>query len=527
MVFRLNSLTLDESKYSTNSKPRLPFLKPKPSTGSAFYPVVSKSLSYDSGKRASLCSQEVCRTMTEFKHSLNDSIADQLLIESTKKGRPQSPVPDDKGQDFTSAEGPNDIRSLLSHNNDSKAILPNQQVVFPPEIPSQYRTYSQTKSPVPQVKNETIVTIEPVFKAPYKTLPDNNNSRYEEICSDFGKLKYLPKFHGIKGPISTAMEVAPDRPFTPTAVTEPIIKPAPWVPLPIENEDRPESPLIAALKTAPERSYSPLPTFVYASELEPTPIEDPTKGTMSIAESFINSPNSSFRSSEPKNLTRPIGNNPVRYMHGYNNNNNKTPSTSLQNNKTFPRSVQVTNSSKNQTSSELKSYPSSCDKSLISGPYEPVESKSNYNETLITTRAISFKDYDNYLPEYFNSNPEITLSTSQHNISKTQQLSVLDRKSNSIRSMGPGIKNIMSTFTPNTLDNDVPFSKQQSNSQINTVSKFDNKFTSVVDDSFNHKANHPNSVRLTKAVPFFSNSTSISSSPKLTPTVQSPKEFSP
>lgn len=466
--------------------------------------------------------------MSEFKHSLNEPIETQLLIESTKKGRPQSPVPDDKEQDFTSPEGPHEVRSLSIQNNNIKATSPNQLVVFPPEIPPQYRTYSRSKSPTPQLKNETTITTEPAFTTTFKNLTENITSQSSDKYLECVDFKYLPKFHGIKGPISMAMEIAPDRPFTPVNVTEPIIKSTPWISLPSENEDRPESPFVAALKTAPERSYSPLPTFVYASELEPTQRVDPTresKKPISKTETFEINQNFNFRPSELK-TSRPIGNNPVRYMHGY---NNKTPNIPIQNNQSYSQSVPAINTQKEQIASlGFKPISLSNDKSLITGPYEPVESKSNYNETFIT-HVGNFEKSNKCFSEYSSStsNHNVTLNTSknQHNLPNIQHLSVSNCKPTHSRSIGPGIKNKVTTFTPTSLNSDVPFLKKQSNGH-NISQSLENKFTSTVGSSYDHKSNNPKAVKLMKAVPFFSNSTSIPSSPKFTPTNQSPKEFS-
>lgn len=516
-MFCLNLLTSDEPKYKTNSLPRLPFLKPKLLIGSAFCPVVSKTVSYDSGKRPSICSQEVCRTMTELKHSLNDSIADQLLIESTKKGRPQSPVPDDKGQDFTSAEAPHEVRSLMPQNNNVRAISPNQLITFPPEMPSQYQTYSKSHTPEP--KNKTIIMDGPVTTTTFKTkFQSENIPRCPDEYPEHAELNHLPKFRGLKGPISMAMEVAPDRPFTPVALTEPIIKPAPWISLPPENENRPESPLVVALQTAPERSYSPLPTFVYASELLPSPTIDLANEVNKTISNF-QTQNINFGSSDIKNATRPIGNNPVRYMHGY---NNKKSEILLQINKELPQQIQNVNSQKGPiTDLEFKSSQFSSDNLPITGPYEPIESKSNYNETFIT-HVPNFKDQKQILPEYkftpSNQNMPLNQSQYQLNITKPIQSLVADNLSTSNRSMGPGIKNKVSNFTSSTLISDTSFLNQSSNSHYKVVSNIDNKPTSTADSSFKFKSNHPSTVKLCKAIPFFSNTTSSPSAPSFTRT---------
>jgi len=517
-VSYLNSLTSDEPKYKTNSLPRLPFLKPKLLIGSAFCPVVSKTVSYDSGKRASICSQEVCRTMTELKHSLNDSSADQLLIESNKKGRPHSPVPDDKGQDFTSAEAPHEVKTLMPQNNNVRAISPNQLITFPPEMSSQYRAYSKPHTPEP--KDKSIVMEGPVKTIAFKTKSESENiSQYPDEYSEHADLNYLPKFRGLKGPISIAMEVAPDRPFTPVALTESVIKPKPWIPLPTENEIRPESPLVTALQTAPERSYSPLPTFMYASELLSPPKVDSGK---EVNETVLNvqTQNINFGSSDIKNSTRPIGNNPVRYMHGY---NNKKSEILLQINKELPQQIQNINLQKEPIPGlGLKSSQFSSDNLSISGPYEPIESKSNYNETFITRVPNNFEEHKQILHEYkfTSSNKNISLNHSQYqqNITIPTQSSASDNLSTYNRSMGPGIKSKVSAFTPNALISDTSFLNRSSNSHFKDVENIYNKSTSTVDSSFKYKSNHPSTVKLSKAIPFFSNNTSSPSAPAFTRT---------
>lgn len=472
---------------------------------------------YDSEKRASICSQEVNRTLNEFKHSLNDSIADQLLIEITKKGRPQSPVPDDKGQDFTSAEVPNEVRSLWPLNNKTRSISPNQLTIFPPEIPTQYRT----KSPIMEPKNQNISVTEPDFPITFKSNYHEENiiSRCENKSPQITELKYLPKFHGsrwLNGSISAAMEIAPDRPFTPVAITESIIKQTPWISLPIENVDRPESPLTSALKIAPERSYSPLPTFVYASELEPTPFEDnikEVKKPMSFIDKSVLAQHLDLNSSESKTSTRTIGNNPVRYMHGY----NKTISNSIlsQSNKPLPLPTPNLNSKMGQniTSLAFEPLPSLSEKLLISGPYKPVESKSNHHETFIT--QVPNFEKQKTCPEHIsiisNQNLQSNHLKTQQNLSKPQRPSNLDNRSTPYRSLGPGIKNKVSTFTPDTSIVDTQFLKQPPSSYNNIVDNLNNKSRSMDDASY-IKSNHPSTVKLSKAVPFFSNSTYYPSS---------------
>lgn len=465
-------------------------------------------MSYNYEKRASLCSQEICRTMNEFKHSLNDSNVTQC-IESSVKERPQSPIPDDKGQDFTSADAPQTILSLSPQKNIVRTSSPNQLVIYSPEIPSEYNTYLKPSSL--DMKNKITTMIEPpVFTTTHKT-----NSETENIiphCPDeYSKvtdLKYLPKFHGTKGLISMAMEIAPDRPFTPIAVTEPIIKPEPWISLPIENENRPESPLVAALKTAPERSYSPLPTFTYAFELSSTPVEDPTtefKKSPSVNESYGSVQNVNFSSLGPIN-TRVIGNNPVKYLHGY---NTKTPVISLQNNKLSFQQILDTNTQKEySTNVEFKPISSSFNKTLLSGPYNLVKSQSNYNETL-TPCVSNFKDSEK-------SNPKYLCTTLDQNESlncsvNPQNLLFSNNKSTSNKTLSPGIQNKVSAFTSNSSTINTPFLRQLSTDQFK-VNPNKNNSTSVTENLNTCQSNCPNPTKLTKAVPFFSNCTSSSTS---------------
>lgn len=443
--------------------------------------------------------------MNDFKHSLNDSIATQLIIESNKIGRPQSPVPDEKGHNFTSAEVPHDVRSLLPQKNSIRAISPNQLVVFPPEIPHQYRNHS--KSPVIESKKKSVSPVGPVLMNTYKINPVKKESsifRCPDTCnSEIAELKYLPKFHGKKGPMSVAMEIAPDRPFTPVSITEPIIKPETWVSLPIEKENRPESPLVVALKTAPERSYSPLPAFVYASELPLTPIEDfnkEVKNIISVNEKSALARNFSFRSSEMKSSIRPIGNNPVKYMHGYNN------------------TTSATNSLKGKYENvESNLFPLSCNKPFVFDPKKSVKSKSDYNETIITgvPEVVEKKKYQT--PNSFiTSEQNVPLNTFQkyHNLSNPQQLDILDNRSISHRSIGLGIKSKLSSFTSNTSTNDTSFLKPKSNNDCKVIQQLDVHSTSIRDGSYIHKSNHQNVVKLNKAVPFFSDKSSFSSSKK-------------
>jgi len=436
--------------------------------------------------------------MAEFERSLNDPAAARLLIDMTKNERPQSPVPDDKGEDSASAEAtPRGVRTLLPRRDNVGTMSPSPCVTFPPEIPSQYRAHLRSPTPEPRHAGTT-PTAEPAFTSALKTnwhAEENAVARRRPDGSP--GLERLPRFHGARGPISTAMEIAPERPFTPVAVTGPVIKPAPWISLPADDVRRPESPLVAALQTAPERSYSPLPSFVYADELVPTPVEHPDGRVRKTV------PATDASSS------RPVGNDPVRYMHGYY--NNKTPVASPQTNKTRP--VPTVNSDAAVHKPDLRSkpaFPSSVDKSFISGPCSPIEIKSDCNEICVN-RVPDFKGNDDQShSEYLRADSEqnVPFGSSQYQrdiLSKPQQSSTSNDKSISNRTIGPGIKNKVSTFTSNT-----SISNTFLNQPLNkAVPSQDKKLSSITQNN----NNNPNAVKLIKAVPFFSNSTSLPSSP--------------
>lgn len=452
----LISLTpADESKHcntATNCKPRLPFLKPKPSsTGSAFRPVPSKSVSAAAaddtctaaGKRASLCSQEVCRAMAEFKLSA-ESIADD--------GRPQSPVPaDDEGREFTSAEP---TRGSSRRRNVFGTISPVQQQPLP--------TFPRGS---PTIGRPAAAAFTAVTECAFKTNPANDSWSPAGLFQL--NRRHLSEFHGARGPISAAMEIAPDRPFTPVAVTEAIIKPAPWIPLPDAENDcgRPESPLVAALKTAPERSYSPLPSFVYADEV------------IAVGRAATTS------------LTRPVGNDPVRYVHGYY--NNKTPVAVLG---TIAESTPRLPSQQLSTPTVAAAVAVVNPGGRCSPPRRsfdrPVDRRGdtsltlrNDSETFVVKRATDFDGNDEKSPR-----PQNTVAVPS---------AASEEKSTLNRSIGPGIKNKLSAFTP-------------ANAPVRSVGAGDTFFKRPTNDN-----NNPNAVKLIKAVPFFSNGTSssLSSSP--------------
>ncbi|XP_065207594.1 PDZ and LIM domain protein Zasp isoform X2 [Planococcus citri] len=116
-------------------------------------------------------------------------------------------------------------------------------------------------------------------------------------------LESLPRPVTPAGYIASLLTTASNRPFTPiepakaTIFTEPVPLPPETIPyLPTSKEEnhrlldveRPVSPMTYALTTAPERSYSPLPTIVkfedlFPPEAEPLPHEEPKRPSLADA----------------------------------------------------------------------------------------------------------------------------------------------------------------------------------------------------------------------------------------------------
>jgi len=156
----------------------------------------------------------------------------------------------------------------------------------------------------------------------------------------------------------------------------------------VTEGNRTESPMVAALKTAPERSYSPLPTFVDASEFVTKPSSDDAckeeRPTPTMSEALTIAPDRSYKElSEPNAQTRRVGNNPVRYVHGYN--NKKTPVAPLLLTRSLiysPASL-VDSEDEQIASLGLKSFPPVSDAlklSTAAGDFDRAESAFEYVE---------------------------------------------------------------------------------------------------------------------------------------------------
>lgn len=435
--FYLKILTIDEPKTSINSQPRLPFLKPKSSTGSAFCPVMSKLSTTESSQFPTVGNQNVYHSTSQSKQMLSNSLVTQTFMESSKNEQTYSQFPKHDDLQNISTEVPDEIRTLLPPNNNVRSISPSHFVVFPPEIPLEYRIYCQSKSFSPQSEHkitdetqlesfdvseskddqkfienentntatsditqahetfdetksdnmissnanqvETIISqstikcleiIEPnydreLYKPENSISNTSNFTQFQQPISDTAKIEPYIKFelqedsitdndNITESPLVATLKTAPERSYSPLPTyvddTEFLPKPikrgiqpmtmasvlaiAPersYSPLPTFVEASELFPkqikpplepirLADALAVAPERSYSPLPTFVDASELIPKQTEPPIE-SMTMAEALAIASDRSYKLPE-SNIKRPVGNNPVRYMHGY---NKKTP----------------------------------------------------------------------------------------------------------------------------------------------------------------------------------------------------------
>lgn len=474
LVFRPNPLTPDAPKYNTNAKPRLPFLKPKPSTGSAFCPVVSQSsVPYVTAERGvSLCSREEarrCPTPTELEQRSSNDPATAAAVRSPTRSFQNGttrPLTTKGGRDFFT---PKDSTTATDPGELEPTSADRSAVSSPAEISCHARRY------------EADATVRTCWGAENAAAV----SRRPNDCPEFVGIERLPKFRGARGLITAAMEIAPDRPFTPIAVTGPIMKPTPWISLPVEDNDddvaRPESPLVAALKTAPERSYSPLPSFVYADELIPTPLPVDERMTTKTAAAVARA--------------RPVGNNPVRYVHGYNNNYKKTPAV-----ESAQRPISAVSSITATVPVVVGTKPAYCPSpSVPDAAYgNPAESRTNQGRT---SDIRAPPDANGWKSRSGHATPEHDAPPIRR---RDVPSSTAQRSSVYASNVPAAIENRTSTRPRNAQIGGDTFLKRPSNNE--DVPSPDETFSS----SNNRK---PNAVKLIRAIPFFSNSASLPSSP--------------
>lgn len=621
LIFYLKILTIDESKNSINLQPKLPFLKPK-TTGSAFCPVISKPLMTDSNTFSKACIQETRYTLNECKQTLSASISTQMLIESSKE-QSQPPIPKCIDLETVSVEVPHEIRSLLPLNNNIRGISPTHLVVFPPEIPPEYRIHSRSKTSTPQPKHENNAKTKPeatVFidvnqaecdaeyaqydaEVPHENhslsptnsynkgisptnlidfpleIPQDNEvhiksktstpqqkfefdveikpkcetsidvnqvestiSQYTVECMEVVEPNYNKQFNeydGSKHKLSSNVQneqntqISLIKSKSPTSVSE---------------ERNIESPMVAALKTAPERSYSPLPTFVDAREFIPKPTKSSVEKEkpMTMADALAIAPDRSYKLPESNTSTRPVGNNPVRYMHGY---NKKTPVVPL----LITRSLIYSPVSSVDLEEEqianlgLKSFPPVSDElkwSTAAGDFDRSESLFEcveeiiYNEPKIEEPEVPnneetiIEQTSKLLPRHpFTASglhEPLDIPRYQQSIPENPHGQATSSDKSSKKLIGPGIKNKVSAFSPKESIKNASFLKQEPNvhSKVAPVLGYEPSSLDGTPSKTKMSLNS-NAIKLNDNDPILFSNTSITTPLKSTPIPQSFKESVP
>lgn len=619
LVFYLKILTIDESKNAINLQPRLPFLKPK-TTGSAFCPVISKPLMTDSNTYSKPCTQETCYTLNECKQTLSASISTQMLIESSRE-QSQPPIPKCIDLETASVEVPHEIRSLLPLNNNIRGISPTHLVVFPPEIPPEYRIYSRSRTSTPQPRHENNGKTKPestIFiddnrvefntpqydaEVPHENhflLPTNRNnktisptnlidfpleipqdnevhirsktstpqlkfefdveikpkcetsidvnqvestiSQYTVECMEVVEPNYNKKFNeydvskyklssDVQNEQATLISMIKSK--SPTSVSE---------------ERNIESPMVAALKTAPERSYSPLPTFVDAREFIPKPTKSSVEEEkpMTMADALAIAPDRSYKLPESNTLTRPIGNNPVRYMHGYNKN---TPVVPLLMTRSLIYSpVSSVDLEEEQIASlGLKSFPPVSDElkwSTAAGDFDRSESifecveELIFNEPKIEEPEVSInketiiEQTSKLLPRHpFTASglhEPLDIPRYQQSIPENPHGHATSSDKSSKKLIGPGIKNKVSAFSPKESIKNASFLKQEPNVHTKVAPVLGYEPSSLDGGPSKTKMSlNSNVIKLNDNDPISFSNTSISTPLKSTPIPQSFNESVP
>lgn len=619
LVFYLKILTIDESKNSINLQPRLPFLKPK-TAGSAFCPVISKPLMTDSNTYSKPCTQETCYTLNECKQTLSASISTQMLIESSRE-QSQPPIPKYNDLETVSVEVPHEIRSLLPLNNNIRGISPTHLVVFPPEIPPEYRIHSRSKTSTPQPRHENNAKTKPestictdvnqvecntpqydaeVPHENHSLLPTNSNNKAisptnlidfpleipqdNEIyirsktstpqlkcefdveikpkcetsigvnqvestisqntveCMEVVEPSYNKQFNeydGSKYKLSSNVknehttQISMIKSKSPTSISE---------------ERNIESPMVAALKTAPERSYSPLPTFVDAREFIPEPTKSSVEEEkpMTMADALAIAPERSYKLPESNTLTRPVGNNPVRYMHGYNKN---TPVVPLLMTRSLIYSpVSSVDLEEEQIASlGLKSFPPVSDElkwSTAAGDFDRNESifecveEISFNEPKIEDPEVSNNE-ETIIEQTSKQLPKHPFTASglhepsdipryQQSIPENLHGHATSSDKSSKKLIGPGIKNKVSAFSPKESIKNASFLKQEPNVHTKVAPVLGYEPSSLDGGPSKTKMSlNSNAVKLNDNDPISFSNTSITTPLKSTPIPQSFKESVP
>lgn len=444
-----------------------------------------------------------------------------MLIESSKEERSESPIKKYNNPENHTSDVPQEIRSLLPPNNHIRSISPTHLVIFPPEMPPEFkacRSKTSTPQPLHEINAETespcliSSTVNQVESTMSKTtvecieIAEPNNvqninesqvlkSEKSDIC--VGQDQQIPQ-----SAFEYSEEVTQnlnfgeneDLKFENTDNTqnqqtsrinnaEPIIKSK--LVTPVVEDKRAESPLVVALTTAPNRSYSPLPSFVDASEFVPKPTEPvEEQKPMTMADALTVAPDRSYKLPESKIPARPIGNNPVRYMHGY---NKKEPVVPLLITRSLIYSpISAVDSEEEQIAMlGLKSFPPVSDElklSTAAGDFDRIESYFEYTEELVfdVPKIEEFEETTN--EEIVEEKPSKSLPRHpftasglhepsdipkyQQSIPENPHRAITPSEKSSGKKIGPGIQDKVSTFTSKASIKNEIFLKQEPN--INT-----------------------------------------------------------
>ncbi|XP_025408370.1 PDZ and LIM domain protein Zasp isoform X1 [Sipha flava] len=564
-----NQVQSDAFKSSINPQPRLPFLKPKPSTGSAFCPVKLSPLTTDSNICSTECAKSISRTLNQCKETLSASISTQMLIESSKKERSESPIQKYNHPETHTSEVSQEIRSLLPPNNPIRSISPTHLVIFPPEMPPEFKAYCRSKTSTPQplhkinaetespclissavnqvestISKTTVECLEIVEPNCVQNINEYEVSKSEKSDINVGQdqlipqstVEYLkevtqnynPKFHENEDSKFENIDIIQNQQTSHIDNAEPIIRSKLVTPV-VENK-RAESPLVAALTIAPDRSYSPLPSFVDASEFvsKPTELVKEQK-SMTMADALTVAPDRSYKLPESKIPARPIGNNPVRYMHGY---NKKEPAVPLLMTRSLIYSpISAVDSEEEQIAMlGLKSFPPVSDElklSTAAGDFDRNEPDFEYIEELNfdVPKIEEFEEPAN--EETVTEQPSKCLPRYPFTASGLHEPSDIPRYQQSIpenphqatipsekfpeKKIGPGIQDKVSTFTSKGSIKNETFLKQERNINTKVVtlgfepsslggctSKFENTDPNIIISS-NFEAASPNNTSNAKS----------------------------
>jgi len=502
-----------------------------------------------------------------------------MLIDSSKEERSQSPIPNYYDIETSTAEVPHEIRSLLPPNNNIRSISPTHLVIFPPEIPLEYRNYSRSKTSTPQPKHEineetesrglinsTVHQVEStISRSTVECLEVVESKNVQNVESNYVKnvesnyvqnvesnyvqnveSNYVQNVDEHCSSKPKILDIVQDQPISHTTVTEPKMKSK--QPMVVAEENRSESPMLAALKTAPERSYSPLPTFVDASEFITNPIENPTEEEerpMTMTEALAIAPDRSYKLTESNTLARQVGNNPVRYMHGY---NKKTPVAPL----LMTRSLIYSPASAIDSEEEqiailgLKSFPPVSDElkwSTAAGDFDRSESSFEYVEELVFDEP-KLEDPKEVINEEIDEVAEppkplprhpftasglhepFDIPRYQQSIPENPHRATPSEKS-CAKLIGPGIQEKVSTFTPKPSIKNTSFLKHETHVNSKVAPALGYEPSSLDGGSNKSKNADPDVPKSSNSEPISSNSTSVAATPKSTPIPKSFKDSFP